>query len=129
MHHSIFCSHASSFTSLVPSLIEYVCLAERHLSPIEGQENIKLSSTLILKNVLYTPSLKIHYLLANLECNVVIDSHSCVFQDLLAKKKTGGGYKSQRINCLNAPHLGDIAYVESQSCWFEWHLGLGHWFY
>ena len=101
-----------------------VSLADGSSSPVIGQGNVSISSSLQLKNVLHAPSfpqslLSVSCLTKELNCRVIFDPVCCHFQDLLTGKKIGGGYEENGVYYLHHPVGNIYAAVDSSRVLFS----------
>ncbi|XP_062099967.1 uncharacterized protein LOC133805830 [Humulus lupulus] len=98
------------FDSYCPYLKKYsVKIADGTQSPIAGIGTIKLSIDLLLKSILYVPSLKcnlisVHKLTSDNNCLAKIVSNSCQFQDLSSGRMIGSARIHDRLYFFDKQH-------------------------
>ncbi|KAJ7954112.1 Retrovirus-related Pol polyprotein from transposon TNT 1-94 [Quillaja saponaria] len=137
-------STSSSFSSYFPcSGKEKVRVADGSLSSISGKGSICCTPSLTLSYVLHVPKLSMNLLSIStitkeLNCTVLFDSSSCVFQELGTEKILGYGKEHNGLYLLengleilskdntSGQALHSSSTTSSQQELVQWHRRLGH---
>ncbi|KAJ7946112.1 Retrovirus-related Pol polyprotein from transposon TNT 1-94 [Quillaja saponaria] len=137
-------STSSSFSSYFPcSGKEKVRVADGSLSSISGKGSICCTPSLTLSSVLHVPKLSMNLLSIStitkeLNCTVLFDSSSCVFQELGTEKILGYGKEHNGLYLLeygleilskdntSGQALHSSSTTSSQQELVQWHHRLGH---
>ncbi|KAI9198311.1 hypothetical protein LWI28_013676 [Acer negundo] len=126
------CSKASAFVCINEVKHATVTLPDHTQIPVHFSGDVKLSSMITLKNVLFVPQFKFNLISVSA---LVSDSHLTVkflpdcfiIQDLGTKRMIGRGDKCEELYVLNTKILNSVsnAFVNHVSA-HVWHNRLGH---
>ncbi|KAF3772825.1 Retrovirus-related Pol polyprotein from transposon TNT 1-94 [Nymphaea thermarum] len=129
------CGDKAQFTSYVSAPPgRSVILADGKYSPVVGQGEVQLTSSLPLQHVLlHAPEfphslLSISQITRDLHCRAIFDSSSLVFQDILTGRVIDSGREQGGLYRLvhPIPFAGSTSSGSSSSSAYTWHLRFGH---
>ena len=131
----------SYFTILSPPPVPYVTNANGEAFPVLGKGSVRVTSTIVLQNVLYVPALS-HHLISvpqmntEAKCSVTFFPMYVIFQDLLTGELIGRGYLRGRLFHLDQTYAGEKPGAPSRTALIStsdklsevwlWHRRLGH---